>query len=105
MLVNGCHSPVQFYAHGFRIACRSILAGVLCVAAICPSSSCASSSAQAAGQMSAQVHGLWVWKGPVIAQDARGQQALRDFCTAQGVNEIYISVSSHGVLMPVDSLS
>jgi hypothetical protein len=55
--------------------------------------------------MSAQVHGLWVWKGPVIAQDARGQQALRDFCTAQGVNEIYISVSSHGVLMPVDSLS
>jgi hypothetical protein len=61
--------------------------------------------AQTGGQRSTEVHGLWVWKGPEIAQDAQGRQALRDFCAAQGVNEIYISVSSHGVLMPADPLS
>ena len=53
----------------------------------------------------AQVHGLWVWKGPEVAQDARGAEMLRDFCVAQGVNEVYVAVSSHGVLMPAELLS
>jgi hypothetical protein len=52
-----------------------------------------------------QVHGLWVWKGPEIAQDARGLEALQNFCTAQGINEVYIAVSSHGVVMPAESLA
>ena len=52
----------------------------------------------------AQVHGVWVWKGPEILQDARGQAALRDFCVAQGVNEAYVAVSSHGEMMPASSL-
>jgi hypothetical protein len=56
-------------------------------------------------QTANQVHGLWVWKGPEIAQDEHGLEALRNFCTAQGINEIYIAVSSHGVLMPADSLT
>jgi hypothetical protein len=59
----------------------------------------------AAAQAAAQVHGLWVWKGPEIAQDPRGPAALRDFCVAQGVNEAYIAVSSHGEMMPADSLT
>ena len=64
-----------------------------------------SARAQSSGPTPGQVHGLWVWKGPEIAQDSAGQQALKDFCTVQGVSEIYISVSSHGVLMPADPLS
>jgi len=43
------------------------------------------------------VHGLWVWKGPSVIADAGGMAQLRDFCISQGVNEIYISVSEHGV--------
>jgi hypothetical protein len=53
----------------------------------------------------AQVHGLWVWKGPEIAQDPRGPEQLRDFCVAQGVNEVYISVSSHGEMMAAGPLT
>lgn len=61
--------------------------------------------AQAQGQASGQIHGLWVWKGAEVAQDARGAQMLRDFCGSQDVNEVYLSVSSHGAMMPADSLS
>ena len=59
----------------------------------------------ATARAAAQVHGVWVWKGPEIAQDARGPEALRDFCVAQGVNETYIAVSAHGEMMPADSLT
>lgn len=59
----------------------------------------------APAQTPPQIHGLWVWKGPQIAQDPRGPAILRDFCAAQGVNEVYISVSSHGTMMPADSLA
>jgi hypothetical protein len=82
---------VRFGLRGLRAARRWTLACILCAAAIAP--------------VRAQVHGLWVWKGPEVAQDARGAQTLRDFCVAQGVNEVYVAVSSHGVLMPADSLS
>ena len=58
-----------------------------------------------AAQAAAQVHGLWVWKGPEIAADASGPTKLRDFCVAQGVNEVYIAVSSHGEMMPAGPLS
>jgi hypothetical protein len=90
------HRPVQFAARWFRSVPHWILAGLLCAVAVPP---------VARAQSSGQVHGLWVWKGPEVAQDARGQQMLRDFCAAQGINEIYISVSSHGELMPADSLA
>jgi hypothetical protein len=40
------------------------------------------------------VHGLWVWKTPIILDlPARGQ-ALRDFCRSQQINEVYLSFSS-----------
>jgi hypothetical protein len=62
-------------------------------------------SRAAVAQSANLAHGLWVWKGPEVAQDARGQQALRDFCTSQGVNEVYIAVTSHGAMMPADSVA
>ena len=42
------------------------------------------------------VHGLWVWKGPTVLEAPRGAEKLRDFCHAQGINEVYISVSERG---------
>jgi len=42
------------------------------------------------------VHGLWVWKGPAIAQSSQSVQMLREFCKSQGINEVYFSVSEHG---------
>jgi hypothetical protein len=86
------------HAHGCRR--RAFLGGVgtrLLLAA------CLMAGVAAAAR--AQVHGLWVWKGPEIAQDAQGQAALRDFCVAQGVNEAYVAVSSHGEMMPAGSLA
>jgi hypothetical protein len=47
-----------------------------------------------AGQAARPVHGLWVWKSATVLGAARGAEALRDFCQAQGVNEVYVSVSA-----------
>jgi hypothetical protein len=55
-----------------------------------------------AAQASAPVHGLWVWKGPSIVATASGIEHLRDFCRSEGINEIYISVSSQGKLLEGD---
>jgi hypothetical protein len=40
------------------------------------------------------VHGLWVWKSPEVLQAPQGAERLRDFCKAQGINEIYVSFSA-----------
>ncbi|HSI10945.1 MAG TPA: hypothetical protein VK961_02825 [Chthoniobacter sp.] len=46
------------------------------------------------------IHGLWVWKtADVLAKPGSGE-ALRDFATANGINEIYVSVSSRDRLAP-----
>jgi hypothetical protein len=44
------------------------------------------------------IHGVWVWKGPAILAAPRGAERLRDFCSAKGINEVYISVLSQGEL-------
>jgi hypothetical protein len=44
----------------------------------------------------APVHGLWVWKGPTILEAPKGAEMLRDFCEAEGINEVYYTVSAHG---------
>jgi hypothetical protein len=49
----------------------------------------------AVAQDGAPVHGLWVWKGPSVVEAPHGAEELRDFCRAQGVNEIFISMA-HG---------
>jgi hypothetical protein len=56
-------------------------------------------------QSSAPVHGLWVWKGPSLLREVRDAQRLRDFCQAQGINEVYISVSQRGEMMPDSSMA
>ena len=47
-------------------------------------------------------HGLWVWKGPSVVESPNGIELLRDFCRSNDINEIYISVSSHGDASPDD---
>ena len=39
------------------------------------------------------VHGLWVWKTASILATPNSGEALRDFCRAQTVNEVYLSYS------------
>jgi hypothetical protein len=56
-------------------------------------------------QDSILVHGLWVWKGPSILEGARAAESLRDFCQAQSVNEVYVSVSERGQMMTDASMS
>ena len=48
--------------------------------------SCGSAAAQPLGP----VHGLWVWKGPSIVATTGGIEKLRDFCSSESINEIYI---------------
>ena len=39
------------------------------------------------------VHGLWVWKTASVLAAPNSGEALRDFCRAQTVNEVYLSYS------------
>jgi hypothetical protein len=39
------------------------------------------------------VHGLWVWKSPVLLSAPGGTEALLDFCKSQNINEVYVSVA------------
>jgi hypothetical protein len=55
-----------------------------------------------AAQNATPVHGLWVWKGSTVIGEAGGIEKLRDFCRSEGINEIYISVSSHGTMLQGD---
>jgi hypothetical protein len=45
-------------------------------------------------------HGLWVWKGPSILQTQSSVESLRDFCRTNQINEVYLSVSQRGEMMP-----
>lgn len=49
-----------------------------------------------------RTHGLWVWKGPAILSDERAAQRLVAFCRDNDINEVYLAISSHGVMMPDD---
>jgi hypothetical protein len=51
------------------------------------------------------IHGLWVWKGPAILGAPQGAERLRDFCRAQNINEVYVSVFTHGELADIDALT
>ena len=53
----------------------------------------------------ARIHGLWVWKGPAVLERQGGAEALRDFCRAQAINEVYVSVSERGQMMRRGSMS
>jgi hypothetical protein len=40
------------------------------------------------------VHGLWVWKSAEVLAAPQAAEKLRDFCGAEGINEVYISYSA-----------
>ena len=40
------------------------------------------------------LHGLWVWKTAEVLAKPGSAESLRDFAKANGINEIYVSVSS-----------
>jgi|ERR1700722_11814305 hypothetical protein len=46
------------------------------------------------GAPSGPVHGLWVWKSSAVLEAPRGAEALRDFCRAEHINEVYVSYSA-----------
>lgn len=50
----------------------------------------------AAAQERSLARGLWVWKGPATVATEQGAKRLRDFCVAQSIDEVYISVSAQG---------
>lgn len=41
----------------------------------------------------APVHGLWVWKSPTVLEAPNAAESLIEFCKAQGINELYVSIS------------
>ena len=59
----------------------------------------------AKAQQSAPVHGLWVWRGRSVLEDPRGVDSLADFCRAQGITEVYVSVSERGEIMSGPSMA
>jgi hypothetical protein len=51
------------------------------------------------------VHGIWVWKSQSILESPHAAETLRDFCQSQGINEIYISVSTRNTASDNDHLA
>ena len=47
-----------------------------------------------AGAAPSLVHGLWVWKSPTVLGAPGGAERLRDFCKSEGIDEVYVSVST-----------
>jgi hypothetical protein len=39
------------------------------------------------------IHGLWLWKSPPDLAAPHATGALLDFCKAEGINEVYVSIS------------
>src|ERR1700755_1998031 len=61
---------------------------------------CWVSGTAAQGQRNQFVHGVWVWRTPILLDlPARGE-ALRDFCRANQINEVYLSFTSQNTASP-----
>jgi hypothetical protein len=68
----------------------SVLAAVLCLIP----------GAEAQGRNDQFVHGVWVWRTPILLDlPARGE-ALRDFCRSNRINEVYLSFTSQNTAEP-----
>ncbi|HTZ56677.1 MAG TPA: hypothetical protein VMB49_01205 [Acidobacteriaceae bacterium] len=48
----------------------------------------------AANAQEPSVHGLWVWKTPIILDLPSRGEALRDFCRSNHINEVYLSYTT-----------
>lgn len=46
-----------------------------------------------AGAPPSLVHGMWVWKSPSVLATPGGAEELVKYCQAEGINEVYVSVS------------
>jgi len=57
-----------------------------------------------APQQGVPIHGLWVWKGPMVLETTQSTDSLRDFCRREAINEVYVSVSEHDQLMTESSM-
>ena len=58
------------------------------------------SGVAAQGQRDQFVHGVWVWRTPILLDlPARGE-ALRDFCRSNQINEVYLSFTSQNTAEP-----
>jgi len=79
-------------------------AGATCVWVLCLAFFSAASLA-APAEKGLPSHGLWVWKGPSVLESGRSAESLRDFCQAQDINEVYVSVSERGQMMTGGSMS
>jgi hypothetical protein len=56
--------------------------------------------AAAQGQKDQFMHGVWVWRTPILLDlPARGE-ALRDFCRSNKINEVYLSFTSQNTAEP-----
>jgi hypothetical protein len=84
--------------HSVRALSIRVCSKLLEVSAVAVLLLCLSASAQDGDR----AHGLWVWKGPSLVAESGGAEKLRDFCRSEGINEIYISVSSHGEMLQGD---
>ncbi len=62
----------------------SVLAVVLCLIP----------GAVAQGQNDQFVHGVWVWKTPILLDLPSRGEALRDFCRSHQINQVYLSFTS-----------
>lgn len=51
-------------------------------------------SLTAIAQDNVPTHGLWVWKSRSVLEAPRGAERLHQFCQSEGINEVYVSVSS-----------
>jgi hypothetical protein len=71
---------------------------IFCVALLCPT------TPLSRAQKTPSKHGLWVWKGPSILQSESSADALRNFCQSNSINEVYISVSQRGEMMPAANM-
>ncbi len=65
----------------------------------------ASAPFAARAQDGGPVHGMWVWKAPAVLTTTHDAENLRDFCRAHGVNEVYLSVSERGQMMPTEEMA
>lgn len=59
----------------------------------------------AGSESGVRIHGLWVWRGPSVLETEGSAESLRDFCRAQGINEVYVSISERGQTMTPGSMS
>jgi len=87
--------PIRSCATIFSSTCPLILCALLL----------GGQSTAARAQEKGPIHGLWVWKGPSLLDSATQMESLRDFCRAERINEVYISVSQRGEMMPESRMS